>query len=466
MVKPSNLPRVNKVFVLSPHVEPRKDCPEVIDLTSGDSGNDEPSGDEFADERPKSKVSIESDSSFSTQVSGATQEVSIESDSSFSIQVSGATQVRAGSVIASHAHDQSEISSNDPQVKHLKNVRDRVLVSVAAKKGQQIAALSDTLSGSYNKKLKVTVTLDQEQEHEHEHEQSIVDILACASEPPVSSAEGTDRVVTKRLGEFRLKALRSAALRKRKLSTTKNPKEASEDGDSSGDRNSQRDHGDTNIHYSNVEDFTGGNEVYFVEQEEQEEHEEHEEEAEDTLEVSDRNAGRDDGKIRDVEQGVGMIGNVMETLPASSTPPIGSLVASPGKANVTHDSHDTTREIERLQAQEHLLAHKIEVQTIRNEINRNEALLAFQTSKLTKARQVHDNLCRVEREQFRLLCSLRKTKQQLLERSAKASLSRIELMADVSSARYGCWLWRRLLQCMGIGLVAVILPCHRRKLLV
>lgn len=83
---------------------------------------------------------------------------------------------------------------------------------------------------------------------------------------------------------------------------------------------------------------------------------------------------------------------------------------------------DTGKEIERLQAREQLLAHKIEVQTIRNEINRTQSLLTSQSDKLAKARKVHDNLCRVEKDQFRLLSSLRRTKQQLLKRSAKVAV--------------------------------------------
>lgn len=103
----------------------------------------------------------------------------------------------------------------------------------------------------------------------------------------------------------------------------------------------------------------------------------------------------------------------------------------------------TTRDLLRLQAREQLLAreqelaHKIEVQRVRNEIKRAEALLSFQSSKLAKARKVHENLCLVEKDQYRLLSSLRKTKQQLLQRSAKV---RSQVEPIYHSVLY-CCLW-------------------------
>jgi hypothetical protein len=76
-------------------------------------------------------------------------------------------------------------------------------------------------------------------------------------------------------------------------------------------------------------------------------------------------------------------------------------------------------EFQRLQAREQLLAHKIKVQTTRNDINATESLLSHQSSKLAQARKVHEELCFVEKEQARLLSSLRQTKEELLRRAAK-----------------------------------------------
>lgn len=99
------------------------------------------------------------------------------------------------------------------------------------------------------------------------------------------------------------------------------------------------------------------------------------------------------------------------------------------------DKDSNKNELKYLQEREQCLQHKIEVQRIKNEIERTEFELSAQSSQLKKARNIHENLCRVEKKQFDMLMKLRKAKDQLLRQSAKADIYRIEMMTDVSAAR-------------------------------
>lgn len=417
MVKPSSLPKVDAVFV-NALVDPREDHREVIDLTSGDGGEGETSSDDqYAVDhvhmpRGEAALSVDTESSSSTP------------------EVPGVTQVCKESGVANNILVYKRTSAEDHQFQHLKMIRDRVLVSVAAKKCE---AAAPSLEAIDPRPLRYLCDFEDRLDQEQKQDKISFDASTCASELPVNNTESTSGEPAKRFRDARLNALRSAALEKRNICTTKISEDADVVYDSSIDRNFERGHGnwcgefvdDALVHSSKIDDVTGGQVECF----------------EDCVmqKVDDCDAISGSGLSGDVEEYdcdvAETTGNVVETASRSTTPPPDSLRVSltcDGKPSVQHDK---STEILRLQAREHFLAHKIEIQRIRNEINRNEDLLAFQTSKLTKARQVHDNLCRVEREQFRLLCSLRKTKQQLLERSAKVSLSRIELMADVSSAR-------------------------------
>jgi len=98
---------------------------------------------------------------------------------------------------------------------------------------------------------------------------------------------------------------------------------------------------------------------------------------------------------------------------------------------------DVNREdqLVKLRQREAELRSLMETKRLKREIDVQEKLQLHQAKKLTQARQLLDGLRQADSEQAKIVSDLRTKKSQLLLQAAKADLYRVDLMAELASAR-------------------------------